>query len=57
MVYPGLIMCGMSVSTVRGLPRMGPTFGGMLLPGLGAADVVSAIVSRATEGVPEAVLV
>ena len=32
-VYPGLFACGMSVSTVAGLPRMGPTFAGMLVSG------------------------
>ncbi len=52
-VYPGLIVIGMAVSSTYGLPRMGPTFGSMLLSGVRGAELIAEQLSSSQPGKSE----
>lgn len=45
-IYPGCFVAGRAVVAVEGCPRMGPTYGSMLLSGIRAAQLVSERLSR-----------
>ncbi|MDP2174010.1 MAG: sulfide-dependent adenosine diphosphate thiazole synthase [Candidatus Cloacimonadaceae bacterium] len=45
-VYPGLFVSGMAACGVSGSNRMGPIFGGMLLSGVKAAEIIAGAISK-----------
>ncbi|ABS61266.1 thiazole biosynthesis enzyme [Fervidobacterium nodosum Rt17-B1] len=45
-IYPGLYVMGMAAVSVGGGPRMGPIFGGMIMSGLRAAELIEEELKR-----------
>ncbi len=49
-IFPGLVVCGMAANAFAGEHRMGPIFGGMLLSGEKAANLVIDLLSSQSRG-------
>eukprot|EP01136_Pigoraptor_vietnamica_P022137 Opistho-1_new@72966 len=48
-IVPGMVITGMEVAEIDGLPRMGASFGGVMVSGLKAARVAAAALERAKQ--------
>ena len=49
-IFPGLVICGMAANAFAGEHRMGPIFGGMLLSGEKAANLLIDLLSSQSRG-------